>query len=57
MRKWISGQNILERHNIEGLDLFEYVKKGLQPYNQKEELKPRPDVSEKLSELKKQKDT
>ena len=56
MKKWISGQKILEQHGIEGLELFEYVKKGLQPYNQKGELKPRPDISEMLSELKKQKE-
>jgi len=55
MRKWISGQKILERYDMEGFELFGYVKKGLQPYNQKGELKPRPDVSEKLSELKEQK--
>lgn len=33
MSKWISGQSIVERWGIEPFELFDHMKKGLQPYS------------------------
>jgi hypothetical protein len=53
MPKWISGEKLMEDWQIVGLELFDYVKQGLHPYNKVGEKLSPPDVSEKMIFLKK----
>jgi hypothetical protein len=51
-RKWISGSKLLKQWDIEKRDLFEYIKEGLQPYDELYNLKVSPDDNEKSEKLK-----
>ncbi len=49
---WISGTELLERWAIKGIELFRLVQEGLQSYTELCDLKPSPDVTEKVLKLK-----
>ena len=51
MPKWISGQELLTRWNIKGIELLEYVNEGLQPHTLAGRPIPPPDALEELTEL------
>lgn len=53
MKNWILGVDLITKLDIRGMELFENVKRGLQPYDDLGQKMPPPDVSQKLSLLEK----
>lgn len=52
MSKWISGEELLERLRIKDFELFnDYVRKGLQPYNQFGQSISPSDLMEKITDI------
>ena len=52
MSKWISGEELLERWHIRDFELFnDYVRKGLQPYNQFGQSISPSDLMEKVTDI------
>jgi hypothetical protein len=47
MPKWLTGTDLMQRWRVQGVELFELVKKGLQPYNRLGEPQPPPDIIQK----------
>lgn len=53
MKKWVTGNDLVKQWDIRGVELCEYVKRGLQPYDAFGQKMHPPDISEKLSRVEK----